>query len=55
MAEILENKNGRRTIRLTCEDVISVVREYQCIACGRTIEEIRKNLQRRDFYLPEDV
>ena len=56
MAKILENSNGRRTVVLNEEDIISVVREYQNLTCYSTnIEEIRKKLKKTNFYIPEDI
>ena len=33
MAKIIENKIGRRSVRLSTDDIISVVREYQNFSC----------------------
>ena len=57
MVKILENLDGKRKIvKLTTEDVISVVREYQRISYGcKTIEEIRSRLLDSVVYLPEDI
>lgn len=55
MAEILENMNGRRLIRVSTDDVISLVKEYQVIACDSSnYQEIREKLDKADLYLPED-
>ena len=56
MAKIIENNSGRRTIRLSTNDIIDVVREYQTIT-NRCIsyEEIRKVISKASFYLPEDI
>lgn len=56
MARILENRNGRRNIALTTDDVIMVVREYQKLAQGmRDYEQIRRALNRNKIYLPEEL
>lgn len=56
MAQILENKNGRRSIRLNTEDVINIVREYQNITyLCKDYNEIRNKLNLSELYLPEDV
>lgn len=56
MAVIIENKFGRRLIRLNANDVIDIVREYQCITneCI-SYEEIRSKLNKKEFYLPEEI
>ena len=55
MAEIIENLHGRRLIRVSTDDVISLVREYQNYACESTsYEEIRSKLDKAELYLPED-
>ena len=55
MANIIENLYGRRIIKMSTDDVISIVREYQNTA-GRysTYKELRKKLDKKDFYIPED-
>jgi len=56
MAKIIENKVGRRTIRLSVDDVISTVREYQRIVRNpKTYEGIRILLKDSSIYLPEDI
>ncbi len=55
MAVIVENLHGRRLIRLSTDDVISVVKEYQNCACeSKSYLEIREKLNQKDLYLPED-
>ena len=55
MAEIIENMNGRRFIRVSTDDIISLVREYQQYACeSSSYREIREKLDKKDIYLPED-
>ena len=55
MAEIIENMNGRRLIRVSTDDIISLVREYQQYACeSSSYREIREKLDKKDIYLPED-
>ncbi len=55
MAEILENLNGRRVIKISTDDIISIVREYQNTVCGMTsYAEIRNALDNKDLYIPED-
>ena len=55
MANIIENLYGRRMIKMSTDDVISIVREYQNTA-GRpaTYRELRERLDAREFYIPED-
>ncbi len=56
MAFIVENKNGRRIIRLNTEDIINIVREYQNITCNSySYSEIREKLNKNELYIPEDV
>lgn len=56
MAKIIENKRGRRLIRLSTDDVISVVREYQnTVVKAGSYSEIRQKLDSAEMYLPEDV
>ena len=56
MAKIIENNSGRRTIRLSTNDIIDVVREYQALSKGCvSYEEIRKVISEVSFYLPEDI
>ncbi len=56
MAKIIENKRGRRLIRLSTDDVISVVREYQnTVVKACSYSEIREKLDSAEMYLPEDV
>lgn len=56
MAKIIENKIGRRSVRLSTDDIISVVREYQNFSClVKNHEDIRFLLDSIDIYLPEDL
>jgi hypothetical protein len=58
MARILDNMNGRRMIRLSPEDVLSVVSFYQQQLYGleeRNYQSIQSRLRQADFYLPEEV
>ena len=56
MATIVENLNGRRLIRVSTDDVISIVREYQNSTYNlATYDEIRKKLDKTEIYLPEDL
>ena len=56
MAEIVENLYGRRMIRISTDDIISLVKEYQNTVCGVTsYEKMRDLLNKREFFLPEDV
>ncbi len=54
MARIIEGQ--RRLIKMSVDDVLNIVREYQQIthnAC--CYEHIREILHNTDFYIPEDV
>lgn len=56
MAEIVENLHGRRMIRMSTDDVITVIKEYQNAVCGITAySDVRSILDEKDFYLPEDL
>lgn len=55
MAEIIENMNGRRLIRVSTDDVISIVKTYQSLACeSDSYKELRERLNKNDLYIPED-
>lgn len=54
MAEIIEN--DRRLIRLTVDDVLNIVREYQKLTQNSCCyEHIREILEKNAMYLPEDL
>lgn len=57
MARIIENEVGkRRLIRMSTDDVISVVREYQRVVKVRSSsEEVRNQLEDYVIFIPEDV
>ncbi len=56
MAKIIENKNGRRMVRLNPNDVINIVREYQNLSLGvKDYNELRGRLNEFEIYLPEDL
>ena len=56
MARIIENLSGRRTIKLSTQDIISVVQQYQIIVGrNRNYSEITSLLQDYALFLPEDV
>jgi hypothetical protein len=56
MAQIIENKKGRRVIRLNTSDIIDIVREYQNLTIGaKDYLEIREKLNDSELYLPEDI
>lgn len=56
MAEIIENMHGRRLIRVSTDDVISLVKTYQTIACeSESYSKIREKLDKTELYIPEDV
>lgn len=53
MARIFEN--DRRIIKLSVDDILNIVREYQAI-CRKSCcyEHTRELLAKSDFYIPED-
>lgn len=56
MAKIITTQNcKRRTIRLSSDDVISIVREYQQMMKGANVETAKEVLGNKVFYLPEDI
>lgn len=56
MAKIIENLSGRRMIKISTDDVISLVREYQNLTRSvREYEKIRKALSAAEFFLPEEI
>ena len=57
MARIVENDDGiRRMIKLSTDDVISVVQDYQRIVPRfSTIKDARDYLSDTVIYIPEDV
>ena len=57
MARIIESAaGGRRIVKLTTDDVISVVKEYQNIVRRKTdYIQTRDMLEDTVIYLPEDV
>ncbi len=55
MAKILENFSGRRTIKVSTNDIVSIVREYQRIAgTEKNYEQIRKLLDKNNLFIVED-
>jgi len=55
MAEIIENIHGRRLIKVSTDDLISLVKEYQSVVCcKKNYKELRVALDERNFFLPED-
>lgn len=57
MARIIETKKGcRRIIKMSVEDVISIVKDYQRIVPRFSTEtEARDYLSERVIFIPEDV
>lgn len=56
MARIIENKKGRRLVKMSVDDILSVVREYQrVVKSPKTNEGIRLILSQSCMYLPEDI
>lgn len=55
MARIIENDLGRRMIKVTTDDIVNIVREYQrIVGVERNYEEARKLLNKNHVFLPED-
>lgn len=57
MARIIESKTGsRRIIKMSTDDILSVVRDYQRIVPRfSTMEETRSYLEDAVVFIPEDV
>lgn len=57
MARIIESTNGeRRVIKMSVDDILSVVKDYQRIVPrGVSAESVRNYLSDTVIYLPEDV
>lgn len=57
MARIIENENGkRRIIKMSSDDVISIVKEYQRhVKIRSSYDEIRSQLEDCVIFVPEDV
>jgi hypothetical protein len=56
MAKIIENPRGRRMIRLSTDDILSIISIYQekCNCKEYTHDEVRKIIDTNMFYLPEE-
>lgn len=56
MAKILNEEFKRRIIKLSTDDIINIVREYQNSTQGKTsYEQIRSSLDRINLFIPEDL
>jgi hypothetical protein len=59
MAKIIENNTGRRLIRLTPEDILSVVSLYQQHqnqeSNSLSYQDLKLKLTENPMYLPEEV
>lgn len=57
MAIIIENNYvKRRTIKLSTDDIISLVKQYQTVTRGHSEEQVVRDLiKNSNFYVPEDV
>lgn len=57
MARIIENENGsRRIIRMSTDDILSVIKDYQRIVPRfSTIEDARNYLADTVIYIPEET
>lgn len=57
MARIIENEEGkRRLIKMTSDDVINIIREYQKhVKFRRNYDEIRNQLEDCVIFIPEDI
>lgn len=59
MAKIIENGQGRRMIRLSPEDILTVVTQYQqqalAISNPPRFQELKSHLETFPLYLPEEL
>ena len=56
MARIIENEGSRRLIKMSSDDIISVVRDYQRIVPrGCSAEEVRNYLSDTVIFIPEEI
>jgi hypothetical protein len=57
MARIIENESGkRRLIKMSSDDIISIVKEYQRhVKIRSSYDEIRSQLEDCVIFVPEDV
>ncbi|MBY0449550.1 MAG: hypothetical protein K2X01_02855 [Cyanobacteria bacterium] len=60
MAKILENTHGRRQVRLSADDILSVVTYYQSICRGAApglpvYQQVREVLSQYPYSLPEEM
>lgn len=57
MAYVVENPNGRRMVRLSVDDILTIISMYQQkFNCRNySYEEIRHELAKHLVYLPEDI
>jgi len=56
MVRIIENETGRRMVKMSVDDIIAVVREYQRVVQNpKTYEGVRMILSQACMYLPEEL
>jgi len=57
MARIIESANGsRRLVKMSVDDIISIVKDYQRIVPRNSdIEEVRNYLSDTVIYIPEEI
>lgn len=57
MAKIIESANcARRIIRLSVDDIISIVQDYQrTVPRFSKFDDVRSYLAEKVFYIPEDI
>lgn len=56
MAKIIDENSKRRTIRLSTDDIINVVREFQNLTYGKkTYNDQRLALDATSLFVPEDL
>ena len=56
MAKIIDTNSKRRMIKMSTDDVLCVISQYQTLTNGVVkYDSVRKILNQNSFYLPEDV
>lgn len=56
MAKIIDVNSKRRMVKMSVDDVLCVVSQYQTLVSSKcNYDEIRTLLSQNTFYLPEDL
>ena len=56
MAKIIDTNSKRRMIKMSTDDILCVISQYQTLTNGiKNYDSVRNILNQNNFYLPEDV